>query len=75
MPYVNGALDETKWLLQSKYNVDTLYITFHYLLKIIQKFWLVKSSGLNRHIHSVVAQIWSYDMFIVYWKHIYDIMM
>ena len=38
MPYVNGALDETKWLLQSKYNVDTLYITFHYLLKIIQKF-------------------------------------
>ena len=29
MPYVNGALDETKWLLQSKYNLDTLYITLY----------------------------------------------
>ena len=27
MPYVNVVLDETKWLLQSKYNLDTLYIT------------------------------------------------
>ena len=38
MPCVNDALDETKWLLQSKYNLDTLYITLYYLLKIIQKF-------------------------------------
>ena len=29
MPYVNGALDETKWLLWSKYNLDTLYITLY----------------------------------------------
>ena len=31
---------------------------FYYLLKIIQKFWLVESGGWNRHIRSVVAQIW-----------------
>ena len=35
-----------------------------YLLKIIQKFWLVKSGEWNRHIRSVVAQIWSYDIII-----------
>ena len=46
----------------------------YYLLKIIQEFWLVKSCGWNRHIRSVVAQIWSYDITIEYWKHIYDIM-
>ena len=46
----------------------------YYLLKIIQKFWLVKSGGWNRHIRSVVAQIWSYDIIIEYWKQIYDIM-
>ena len=40
---------------------------------MIQKFWLVESGGWNRHIRSVVAQIWSYDI-IVYWKQIYDIM-
>ena len=47
----------------------------YYLLKIIQKFWLVKSGGWNRHIRSVVAQIWSYDIIIEYWKHIrhYDV--
>ena len=28
MPYANVVLDETKWLLQSKYNLDTLY-TLH----------------------------------------------
>ena len=39
-------------------------IFFYYLLKIIQEFWLVKSCGWNRHIRSVVTQI--YD--------IYDIM-
>ena len=47
---------------------------FYYLLKIIQKFWLVKSGGWNRHIRSVVAQIWSYDIIIEYWKHLYDLM-
>ena len=47
---------------------------FNYLLKIIQKFWLVESDGWNRHIRSVVAQIWSYDIIIEYWKQIYDIM-
>ena len=47
---------------------------FYYLLKIIQKFWLVKSGGWNRHIRLVVAQIWSYDIIIEYWKRIYDIM-
>ena len=41
-----------------------------YLLKIIQKFWLVKSGGWNP---SVVAQI-SYDIIVEYWRHIYDIM-
>ena len=46
----------------------------YYLLKIIQKFWLVKSGEWNRHIRSVVAQIWSYDIIIEYWKHLYDIM-
>ena len=46
----------------------------YYLFKIIQKFWLFESDGWNRHIHSVVAQIWSYDIIIEYWKHIYDIM-
>ena len=46
----------------------------YYLLKIIEEFWLVKSCGRNRHIHSVVAQIWSYDITIEYCKHIYDIM-
>ena len=46
----------------------------YYLLKIIQKFWLVKSGGWNRHIRSVVAQIWSYDIIMEYWKHLYDIM-
>ena len=51
-------------------NINGIY----YLLKIIQKFWLVKSGGWNRHIRSVVAQIWSYDIIIEYWKHIYDIM-
>ncbi len=35
----------------------------HYLLKIIQEFWLVKSGGWNHHIRSVVAQIYDiYDM-------------
>ena len=29
MPYVNGALNETKWLLLSKYNLDTLYVTLY----------------------------------------------
>ena len=48
--------------------------SIYYLLKIIQKFWLVKSSEWNRHIHSVIAQIWSYDIIIEYWKHGYDIM-
>ena len=47
---------------------------FYYLLKIIQKFWLVESDGWNRHIRSLVAQIWSYDIIIEYWKQIYDIM-
>ena len=32
------------------------------------------SGGWNRHIRSVVAQIWSYDIIIEYWKHLYDIM-
>ena len=41
---------------------------------MIQKFWLVESGGWNRHIRSVVAQIWSYDIIIEYWKHMYDIM-
>ena len=27
MPHVNGVPDKTKWLLQTKYNFDTLYIT------------------------------------------------
>ena len=49
------------------------YVIYYYLLKIIQKFWLVKSGGWNRHIRSVVAQIWSYDIIIEYWKLIYDI--
>ena len=49
-------------------------IWIYYLLQIIQKFWLVKSGGWNRHIRSVVAQIWSYDIIIEYWKQIYDIM-
>ena len=52
-------------------NIDN---EFYYLLKIIQKFWLVKSGGWNRHIRSVVAQIWSCDIIIEYWKHLYDIM-
>ena len=26
------------------------------------------------YIRSVVAQIWSYDIIIEYWKHMYDIM-
>ncbi len=47
---------------------------YYYLLKMTQEFWLVKSCGWNRHIRSVVAQIWSYDITIEYWKHIYDIM-
>ena len=47
---------------------------YYYLLKIIQKFWLVKSGGWNRHIRSVAAQIWSYDIIIEYGKHLYDIM-
>ena len=46
----------------------------YYLLKIVQTFWLAKSGGWNRHIRSVVAQIWSYDIIIEYWKRIYDIM-
>ena len=46
----------------------------YYLLKMIQKFWLVESSGWNCLIRLVVAQIWSYDIIIEYWKHIYDIM-
>ena len=29
MPYVNVILDENKWLLQSKYNLDTLYIILY----------------------------------------------
>ena len=29
MPYVNGVLMKTKWLLQSKYNLDTLYIILY----------------------------------------------
>ena len=51
------------------------FINVYYLLKIIQKFWLVKSGGWNRHICSVVAQIWSYDIIIEYWKHMrhYDV--
>ena len=49
-------------------------IVIYYLLEIIQKFWLVKSGGWNRHIRSVVAQIWSYDIIIEYWKHLYDLM-
>ena len=49
-------------------------IFYYYLLKIIQKFWLVKSGWWNRPIRSVAAQIWSYDIIIEYWKHIYDIM-
>ena len=46
---------------------------YYYLLKIIQEFWLVKSFGWNHHIRPVVAQIWSYDITIEYWKYIYDI--
>ena len=52
-----------------------IYKTIYYLLKIIQKLiWLVKSGRWNRHIRSVVVQIWNYDIIIEYWKHIYDIM-
>ena len=32
------------------------YNSHYYLLKIIQKFWLVKSGGWNRHIRSLVCQ-------------------
>ena len=60
-------------------NVETVAVApvcneYYYLLKIIQKFWLVKSGGWNCHIRSVIAQIWSYDIFIEYWKQMYDIM-
>ena len=56
------------------YAYITVYKENYYLLKIIQKFWLVKSGGWNRHIRSVVAHIWSYDIIIEYWKHLYAIM-
>ena len=56
-------------LISTYYNVH--YKLPYYLLKIIQKFWLVKSGGWNRHIRSVVALIWSYDIIIEYWKHLY----
>ena len=57
------------------YNMYQLQVSnTYYLLKMIQKFWLVESDGWNRHIHSVVAQIWSYDIIIEYWKCIYDMM-
>ena len=29
MTYVNAILDKTKWLLQSKYNLGTLYVTLY----------------------------------------------
>ena len=57
-----------------KWNIALVYKRYYYLLKIIQKFWLVKSGGWNPHIRSIVAQIWSYDIIIEYWKHLYDIM-
>ena len=60
--------DVTSWIISIPNKDD------YYLLKIIRKFWLVKSGGWNRHIRSGVAQIWSYDIIIEYWKHIYDIM-
>ena len=41
-------------------------IQSYYLLKMIQKFWLVESGGWNCHIRSVVAQIRSYDIIIEY---------
>ena len=67
---------------------ELLYNTIYYLLKIIQKFWLVKNGGWNRHIRLVIAQLWSYDIIIeywntyttlwrnlfVYWKHLCDLM-
>ena len=57
-----------------RYMSPILDVKYYYLLKMIQKFWLVESGGWNRHIRSVVAQIWIYDIIIEYWKHICDIM-
>lgn len=36
-------------------------------MKVIQKFVLVRSDGCNRHVRSVVAQIYGFDITIEYW--------
>ena len=35
MSHVNGIPDKTKWLLKSKYNLDTLYITQNVIVGVL----------------------------------------
>ena len=64
-----SGLVVTKALDYINFHLSNLYI--YYLLKIIQKFWLVKSGGWNRHIRSVV-ELWQHGILKTHIRH-YDV--
>ena len=79
MPHVNGVPDKTKWLLQSKYNLDTLYITQNVigwefsidrnvilLMPIFRLYAYIKSYALEGLSHVLLNSCTQHYVFLIY---------